>query len=87
MATQYERSLATAEKVLHRFVVQGCSWKGRMTRRDGKVVDCGHKHKTHAAAEPCRRRMKKTKPGDCQDYRIAKLEIHYHRRTGPGAAG
>lgn len=52
----------------------GCSWKGRTTKRDGKVVHCGHKHKTEKAADVCAHNMRRTKPGKCQWYKA--VEIH-----------
>jgi len=65
-----------------RYVVMGCSWQGNMTRRDGKLVTCGHQHETFLEAEPCRAKMRKEKPGRCQDYRIARIilrEQHHER--------
>lgn len=59
--------------------VLGCSWRGHYTKRDGKLVRCGHKHRTEAAAKRCRDKMRKTKPGNCQDYRA--VEIHLVKRA------
>ena len=47
----------------------GCSWRGNQTKRDGKRVSCGHKHRSEQAAEKCVQKMKKTRPGNCQTYR------------------
>ncbi len=55
------------------YISMGCSWKGNLTRRDGKLVTCGHQHMTFLEAEPCRDIMRKEKPGRCQDYRISKI--------------
>ena len=54
-------------------IVVGCSWKGNITKRDGKMVDCGHKHSTWDEALPCLARMRKERPGKCQNYRIMKI--------------
>jgi len=51
------------------WVAQGCSWKGRTTKRNGKTVSCGHKHRSREAALKCAKKMRKEKPGNCQDYR------------------
>ena len=75
MTTQYERAKAKAFKVVTFFVAMGKSWKGRTTKRDGKAVMCPHKHKTSAAAEMCARKMRQSRPGNCQTYRVAQIEM------------
>ena len=57
----------------------GCSWAGRTTKRDGKAVRCGHKHRTAAAAEKCVKKMRKERPGNCQNYRT--MQIFLVKRT------
>jgi hypothetical protein len=57
------------------FQVTGCSWAGKTTRRDGKAVTCGHKHRSRKTAEPCERRMRETRPGNCQDYRAQEIVV------------
>ena len=51
------------------YIVCGCSWHGNLTKRDKKTVNCGHKHKTWQAASKCISKMRKERPGNCQDYR------------------
>lgn len=55
------------------YIATGCSWKGNITKRDGKPVECVHKHATREEAQPCLERMRKERPGRCQDYRIFKI--------------
>lgn len=54
--------------------VRGQSWAGRPTKRDGKRVNCGHKHKSEEACQKCLKRMKKEKPGNCQVYRVEHVQ-------------
>ncbi len=58
------------------YEVYGLSWKGNITKRDGKSVRCGHKHTTWEEAVPCRQQMEKEKPGKCQQYRIEWICIY-----------
>ena len=83
MTTQYERAKARAFKIVTYYIAAGCSWKGRTTKRDGKIVECGHKHKTREAAIPCQRKMRETKPGKCQDYRVSQIEMLCIKRDRP----
>jgi hypothetical protein len=55
------------------FVVNGCSWRGNLTKRNGKTVLCGHEHDSEEDARKCLLTMKTTRPGKCQDYRVAKI--------------
>jgi hypothetical protein len=57
--------------------VVGCSWAGKTTKRNGKAVTCGHRHKTQSATKPCVAKMRKSKPGNCQDYRA--VEVVYKK--------
>ena len=57
------------------YIAMGCSWQGNLTRRDGKLVTCGHRHKTSANAERCHNRMRKEKPSKCQSYRVFKINL------------
>lgn len=66
------------------WIAQGVSWKGRMVKRDGKIVTCGHKHKTEKAAQVCVKAMRLEKPGKCQQYRTA--EIHRVKYKALGKA-
>jgi hypothetical protein len=76
MTTQYERDLKRAEKVVHYWHVSGCSRrKGRTTLRDGKAVTCGHQHQTEEECQPCVKKMRQEKPGNCQDYRPAQMTM------------
>jgi len=51
----------------------GCSWQGNLTKRDGKLVTCGHKHLSHETAKKCLRRMRRSRPGNCQNYITQKV--------------
>ncbi len=55
------------------WIVGGVSWKGRTVLRDGRPVICGHRHRSKAAAGPCVKRMRRERPGKCQDYRAVNL--------------
>ena len=55
------------------FRVFGTSWAGRLTKRDGETVQCGHNHKNRGTAAGCLKRMRRERPGKCQDYRIEEL--------------
>lgn len=61
------------------YAVFGQSWKGRTTKRNGKTVECGHKHKRREAAEKCAKRMRLSRPGKCQDYQVASLVMVIHQ--------
>jgi hypothetical protein len=61
-------------KTIRYFVACGESWGGILTKRDGRTVTCGHRHRTEKTAERCAARMRKTRPGNCQTYRVS--EIH-----------
>jgi len=52
------------------FVAQGCSWAGKITHRNKKIVSCGHQHTSLKEAEKCVKKMRKERPGNCQDYRV-----------------
>jgi hypothetical protein len=51
----------------------GCSWRGNRTKRDGKSVTCGHKHRSRTACEACLKLLRAERPGNCQDYRIENI--------------
>ncbi len=78
---QMERRRREAFKIASFHEAYGCSWKGRRTPRNGKTVICGHKHKTYAAAEACARKMRETRPGKCQTYRVRQIELHYIKKS------
>jgi hypothetical protein len=50
--------------------VQGQSHRGRLIKRDGKAIKCGHEHKSKEACQKCLDKMKKEKHGNCQYYAI-----------------
>lgn len=77
--TRYERMIESGFKPVIVFIARGCSRKGNGVKRDGKYVECGHEHRTRAAAQKCVKKMRATKPGSCQDYRVA--ELHRFRIT------
>ena len=58
----------------------GCSYKGNTCRREGKLVSCGHRHRTREVAERCATKMQQTRPGRCQTYRPIQLLIEFYRK-------
>lgn len=75
MKTQYERDSKKATKVLTRFQVFGESRRGRMARREGKPVTCGHLHLTKDEAAPCLEELRKNRLGNCQRYSISQVKL------------
>jgi hypothetical protein len=67
-------------KVSKFWVSLGCSWQGRTTKRDGEVVSCKHKHRTESGAKKCVGAMRKSKPGNCQDYRAVEIYRYLYKR-------
>jgi hypothetical protein len=61
----------------------GCSWQGKTTLRDGHPIRCGHKHRTWQAAEKCAKKMRKNRPGKCQDYRSFLIVYRAMRKKKP----
>lgn len=57
------------------YIAMGCSWRGNLTKRDGKLVTCGHHHRLRLDAKRCCDQMQKEKPGRCQDYRVFKVNL------------
>lgn len=73
-------------RVLRFWLAAGCSHRGNLVKREGKVVTCGHRHKSEGAAGRCVRRMQRERPGGCQDCRAVELEIEiYKKGTRPKA--
>lgn len=60
-------------KPKHYWEVVGCSWAGRTTKREGKRITCGHKHKSYETAKPCVAKMRKARPGNCQTYQAIEI--------------
>lgn len=68
---------------------EGQSRYGKQTKRDGQRVQCGHQHKSEAAAEACARRMEKDDVGHCQRYAASHFQgyaICYKRKPKRRAA-
>jgi hypothetical protein len=53
----------------------GCSWAGKLTKRDGRLVRCTHKHRSAAGAAPCVKRLRELKVGNCQNYRAVEIML------------
>ena len=83
--TAFRKKRAQATKEFSFFAVFGCSWAGRTTWRKGQWVSCGHRHKTRKGTEPCLRRMRRDRPGNCQDYRVGKLTCLVVRKGSQAA--
>jgi len=66
--------------VIDYFEAIGTSWTGNVTKRDGKLIGCGHKHRTKSAAERCVRRMEREQPGNCQQYKVGELRMEKWRK-------
>lgn len=71
--SEFQRMLKKAVKVVRYLEVHGESRRGVTTKRNGKVVSCGHRHRTQAAAKKCEARMRLDRPGNCQTYRVASI--------------
>jgi hypothetical protein len=63
------------------WVVAGTSRWGRLIRRDGKFVSCGHKHRTKAAALRCLPKTTRLQPGNCARYEVQRREGFAIRRV------
>lgn len=61
------------------YVVQGVSWRGNVTKRDGRSIACGHKHESPSQCRNCLVRLRTERPGNCQDYRIARINMRSFR--------
>jgi hypothetical protein len=61
-------------KSLDYWEVQGMSWAGNPTKRDGKRINCGHKHESQKACAQCVINMRKERPGKCQVYRAVRVQ-------------
>jgi len=61
-------------QIIDYWEVQGQSWAGRVTKRNGERVVCGHKYKNQEACQRCLRKMQKEKPGNCQKYRVEHVQ-------------
>lgn len=83
--SNFECDKETADKTRTYWQVMGCSRKQHnITRRNGKAVSCGHKHRHESACAPCLANMLRNRSGNCQYYRAVKLvEFIFLRRT-PG---
>lgn len=64
----------TYAKSFNYWEVQGQSWAMNPTKRDGKRIKCGHHHKSREGCERCLTKMKKERPGKCQQYRAVHVE-------------
>lgn len=66
----------TVPKSIEYWEVFGTSWKGRITKRENKIVArCEHRHASRATAARCVDSMRKKRPGKCQDYRSFNIMI------------
>jgi len=65
-----------------KYSVFGCSWKGNLTKRDGKAVWCGHLHDSAEDAGECHARMLCDRPGRCQQYRVSELVVEVREKKG-----
>ena len=54
--------------------VQGMSWAGNPTKRDGKRIKCGHEHENQKECAQCVINMRKERPGKCQVYRAVRVQ-------------
>jgi hypothetical protein len=57
--------------------VQGVSWWGNVTKRNGKRITCGHKHNSFENCAKCVKKMKAERPGKCQTYRATNVTGYY----------
>lgn len=60
--------LPVKAKTFEYWQVQGMSWRGKVTKRDGKRITCGHEHKSRDNCKKCEKKMRKERPGNCQCY-------------------
>lgn len=81
MSSRYDRLIESGLTPQIVFCVEGCSRLGNTTKRDGKRVMCGHYHRSKIAARKCAKKMRISRPGNCQDYRV--VEIHRFRIKRP----
>ena len=77
---QFEQEKAKADRVKTFWQAVGCSRKGNTSKRDGKIVDCGHQHKSRHSAQQCATQMEKERPGNCQRYKVTEFTVLYFKK-------